>query len=101
MAGMPNGERKEFEKKFFTNFWNFRRSVYEPEDNDEYWQKLCQAANELGNSVNHDWFAEELIMACVIDIENRFHKREKKHSDFWISMVNQMRKQEGKPIIKE
>lgn len=101
MAAMPSGERKEFEKKFFTDYWNFRRAYYEPEDSSEYWNTLFEKTNEFGEKANHDWYAEELIMACVIDIENRFHKRDKKHSDFWLSLVNEMRAKEGKPILKE
>lgn len=101
MAAMPSGERKEFEKAFFTEYWNFRRANYEPEDNDAFWQMLFQKTNEFGDKINHDWYAEELLMICVMDIENRFHKREKNHSDFWLSLVNKMRKKEGKPLLKE
>ena len=42
--------RKKFDKndeefRIFTEFWQLTQEFYEPEDNDEYWEKLIDALN--------------------------------------------------------
>ncbi len=73
MSEIRNKEREE-EHKFILDFWSFRKKFYVPEDNDEYWESLCNDANNLAVKYENNEYFNQLIVCCVNDIEGRYRK---------------------------
>lgn len=54
----------------FNDFWKLCQSFWIPEDSDEYWKKLHDAAVEFGNS--NGQFAMRLALAYISEMERKF-----------------------------
>ena len=52
----------------FNDFWKLCQSFWIPEDNEEYWQKLHDAAVEFGQ---HSEFAKMLALAYISEMERK------------------------------
>lgn len=69
-------EKGSAEWQFFQDFWRFRQEYYEPEEDDEWFEKLVNNATLLYEKYkNSDFkeFALKLIIAHVEDIDRRFN----------------------------
>lgn len=77
---------KRFEKgseewQMFTDFWKICQQFWEPEDKDDYWDKVVDATGEFYRKykVNNDIFARKIALAFVDIIEEKA-KQERKDS---------------------
>ena len=52
----------------FNDFWKLCQSFWVPEDTDEYWQKLHDAAKEFGK---HSRFARFLALVYISEMEQK------------------------------
>ena len=77
MAEIDNKTREE-EHRFILDFWNFRKKFYTPEDQDGYWQELCNAADDLAVKYGYNAYFNNLINVCVNDIDRRYRKEKRK-----------------------
>lgn len=59
----------------FNDFWKLCQSFWIPENLDEYWQKLHDAANEFG--VTHGMFAKKLALAYISEMERKMKENKK------------------------
>ena len=62
------------EQKFMGDFWNFRKSYYSPEESDDYWTALIDAATALSEKYKIEYL-DQMILVCVDDIEQRYKKQ--------------------------
>lgn len=70
------------ESQFMTEYWRFRKQFYIPEDNDEYWNELVNAADslmhkydpELIKNPNKKSHYKNIVLSCVDEIETRYRK---------------------------
>lgn len=71
---MINTAEKRFadgteERIMFNDFWKLCQSFWVPEDTDEYWKKLHDAAVAFGNV--HGKFAMKLALAYISEMERK------------------------------
>ena len=59
----------------FNDFWKLCQSFWIPENTDEYWQKLHDAAKNFGNS--HGRFAMKLALAYISEMERKLKELKK------------------------
>lgn len=52
----------------FNDFWKMCQSFWMPEDNDTYWKKLHDAAQEFGK---HSRFARFLALGFISEMEQK------------------------------
>ena len=57
------------EYELFNDFWKLCKSFWIPEDTDEYWKKLHDAAKYFGNS--HGQFAMKLALVYMSEMERK------------------------------
>lgn len=70
------------ESQFMKDYWRFRKEFYIPEQDDDYWRSLDEAANKLVyeydpeviKNPNKKSYFKEIVLACVSEIESRFRK---------------------------
>lgn len=69
---------KRFEKdseewRMFTEFWKICQQFWEPEDNDEYWDKVIDSTNEFHKKykTNNDIFARKIVLALIDTLEEK------------------------------
>lgn len=60
------------ESQFMTDFWNFRKRYYIPEDQDEFWVALERDADGLYRKYKKNEYVKKMILALVDDIEKRY-----------------------------
>lgn len=58
------------EWQMFTDFWKLCQAFWIPEDTDEYWKRLHDAAKDFGNG--HGQFAMKLALAFISEAERKF-----------------------------
>lgn len=58
----------------FNDFWKMCQSFWMPEDNDTYWQKLHDAAQEFGK---HSRFARFLALGFISEMEQKLKDSKK------------------------
>lgn len=77
---MASTQAKEIpeESRFMTDFWNFRKKFYLPESTDEYWESLCNAADDLATKYGYNPYFNNLINVCVNEIDRRYRKEKRK-----------------------
>ena len=77
---MASVERKDIEQEaqFMSDFWKFRKRFYIPEKSDEYWESLCNAADDLAAKYGYNPYFNNLISVCVNDIDRRYRKEKRK-----------------------
>lgn len=80
MAGV-NARDIPIESRFMTDLWSLRKQFYIPEEPDSFWEKLCNAADDLYNKYPSEYF-EKLIIACVMDIDKRFRSNRRAVSKY-------------------
>lgn len=75
---------KRFEKcseewKMFTDFWKICQQFWEPEDNDEYWEKVIEATGEFHKKykANNEIFAKEIALAFVDTLDKRWRTNDR------------------------
>lgn len=73
MAEIDNKAREE-EHRFILDFWNFRKQFYTPEDIDDYWQELVNAADDLSQKYENKKYYQDLIISCCTDIDKRYRE---------------------------
>lgn len=66
------------EAQFMTDFWNFRKKYYIPEDDDQYWSEFCSEAEELIEKYPTEYY-KKIILLCLADRENLFRKKGKSY----------------------
>ncbi len=64
------------EAQFMTDFWNFRKKYYIPENNDQYWANFCSEAEQLINKYPTD-YCKSIILICIEDREKLFRQKGK------------------------
>lgn len=69
---------KRFEKgseewQMFREYWALCQQFWEPEDNDEYWDKVVDATGEFYKKykANNDLFARKIALAFIDTIEEK------------------------------
>lgn len=75
---------KRFEKgseewQMFTEFWKICQQFWEPEENDEYWEKVIETTSEFHKKykTNNDIFARKIALAFVDTIEEKAKQAQK------------------------
>lgn len=58
----------------FNDFWKMCQSFWMPEENDTYWQKLHDAAQEFGK---HSRFARFLALGFISEMEQKLKDSKK------------------------
>ena len=74
---------KKFEKgsedwQFFMDYWNFRQKWYEPEESDNWFEELKEAADELKMKYDKTKcrkYVIALIMAHLEDVDRRLTEK--------------------------
>lgn len=67
-------EQKSKEWQLFMDFWKLCQDFWKAEDEDSYWEKLFQAADQFANKYPDTVFAKRLAMA-FLEYENvDYHK---------------------------
>lgn len=85
------------EKQFMLDYWEFRRNFWMPEDNDDYWNELVKASDELYDKYQSS-YCRDLIIDCMADIDARARGSRSSLRD----TINALRKREGlRPFTKE
>ena len=59
------------EQRFFTEFWNFRKKYYIPEDDDDFWNSLINEGDALADKYNNPFF-DQLMLLEFNDVDRRF-----------------------------
>lgn len=69
---------KRFEKGseewlLFMDFWKICQEFWQPEENDEYWEKVIETTSEFHKKykTNNDIFARKIALAFVDTIEEK------------------------------
>ena len=68
-------EKGQAEYELFNDFWKLFKAFWIPEDTDEYWKQLHDAAVAYGN--HHGEFAKQLALAYISEVERRFANEQK------------------------
>lgn len=75
---------KRFEKgseewQMFREYWALCQQFWEPEDNDEYWEKVIEATGEFHKKYkdNNDLFAKKIALAFIDTIEEKSKQKQK------------------------
>jgi len=50
---------------FMSDFWNLTKQFWIPETNDEYWQKLSDAVEEIAKKYNRDEYVVGQLLQYV------------------------------------
>lgn len=65
----PKGSEKW---QMFVDYWQLCQSVWEPESDDAYWQRVINATNDFCRKHN-DPFANALAEAFTHDLDRRYN----------------------------
>lgn len=75
---------KRFEKgseewSMFREYWALCQQFWEPEENDEYWDKVVDATGEFYKKykANNDLFARKIALAFIDTIEEKSKQAQK------------------------
>lgn len=64
-------EEKLKEQQMFKDLWAFRKSFYNPTNDDSYWEK-CLETLKKSSERHKSKFFDSLLLACFADLEVRF-----------------------------
>lgn len=71
--GRAEGSEIPKESEMMNDFWKFRKDYYWPEDTEEYWDRIMDAADRLSKKHKSEYM-DELLLICVYETEQRFMK---------------------------
>jgi len=91
--------RKKMESSFMGDYWNMRKAIAEPEENDEYWNNLLKVTSDMGKKYGNDLYVESVLLACIIDIESR--SKAYARGDLSLRTLNAFRQSRGLLPVKE
>lgn len=63
--------RKKMESVFMADFWNLRKQIGTPEEDQNYWKEVYEKITEMEQKYNHDLFVNCMILAFTTDLESR------------------------------
>jgi hypothetical protein len=81
MASVTASEIPE-EQRFMSDFWNFRKAFYQPEDSDDYWRALIDEVDLIAEKYGMNGFFTSLLLAVVDDLEYRYRQNEGKEPKY-------------------
>ena len=71
MGRINDVEELPGEKRFFADYFNFRKDHYHGKgESDEWWEEFVNSVNEMEKKYNSQ-FQRDLLVALVADIERR------------------------------
>ncbi|MCD8396115.1 MAG: hypothetical protein LUD12_02820 [Lachnospiraceae bacterium] len=70
MAGVSKSEIPD-EAQFFTEFWKLVKDFYQVEENDDYWNYLCDRINEIDEQCNHCRLGQVLMNGFADYLEEK------------------------------
>lgn len=73
--------RKKFEKndeefRIFTEFWQLTQEFYEPEESDEYWEKLIDALNWFEGKHKGNKLCKHMIILLFSYLHDKYKKED-------------------------
>lgn len=94
MASVNTSEIPE-EQQFMSDFWNYRKKYYHPEDSEEYWDGVLEDGEALGRKYNNLYF-NNLIICCVDEWERQFRLSRGQETKFGTleALYERLRKQQ-------
>ena len=63
---------------FMSDFWNFVKKYFIPEDSDQYWEEVMHEAAEIGHKYKEDRFVAYQINAYLDFLEEKRHGKAKR-----------------------
>ena len=91
------------EKTFMSDFWDFRKKYYQPEESDDYWTELDNAANKLSKKYEDTEisdYVDQMIIVCVFEIAERWKKQTGSKyvsKDILTQTYNRLKRKESDP----
>ena len=101
MAQIGDAQKAE-ESAFMGTYWNFRKSIGTPEDNENYWLSVVNGVNALEEQFGKKPYYQNILIACVADLEERFKGADRNvpmKDKRFIELVNFARKRNGLPEL--
>ena len=88
------------EKAFMNEYWTFRKAVWEPRGDDEYWEYVVKYGNYLGDKYRGNTYITEMVINCIADLEKRFRDNDPLRADkVFLRIMNKIRQERGLPDL--
>lgn len=75
-------EKGSEEWEMFSSFWKICQRLWDPEDNDEYWEQVVNATDDFYNKykANNEIFSKKITLALVGTLEERLKQKKDKRN---------------------
>lgn len=91
--------RKQRESAFMSEYWNLRKEIGTPEDNDAYWEHVVKSVDALAAKYSESPYFQFILTDCVVDLEIRARGTEEEYAkrvdENFLKTINYWRKGKG------